>query len=320
MAEAESQVWRVGAIMNEPLPEVLKFCAWYLALGADEVVICFDNPDDPAIDILSDHPRLRCISCTPAFWQSLGLTADDAFVTRQNAALTWIYQKYPDGWLLNVDADEFLFFEGRSVADVLASVPIDKKSLRVKTAERIMAQDEAVLTHFRLPMERAVRHAVYGEDAQLFGPRRQGLVGHAHGKSIVRCGIEGLVLRQHWPRYLRSDGADEMVLHNEDGAYLLHMIGESYEIWRHKLAWRSHARGFTDGLTERVKLAQRSSDPEEALRDLHQRLHHATPERLAALNAQGVLLTLSTDIDALVREYFWVSASDLDAVGKGQET
>lgn len=67
MAEAESQVWRVGAIMNEPLPEVLKFCAWYLALGADEVVICFDNPDDPAINILSDHPRLRCISCTPAF-------------------------------------------------------------------------------------------------------------------------------------------------------------------------------------------------------------------------------------------------------------
>ncbi|MFP3386960.1 glycosyltransferase family 2 protein, partial [Tritonibacter sp. SIMBA_163] len=78
------------------------------------------------------------------------------------------------------------------VADVLAGGPIDKKSLRVKTAERIMAQDEAGLTHFRLPMERAVRHAVYGEDAHLFGPRREGVVGHAQGKAIVRCGIEGL--------------------------------------------------------------------------------------------------------------------------------
>jgi len=152
MADSTAQVWRVGAIMNEPLGEVLKFCAWYLALGADEVVICCDSPDDPAMDALAGHPRIRTIACTPDFWARLQLTPQDSFVTRQNAALTWVYRQYPDGWLLNVDADEFLFFDGRSVSEVLASVPTDMVSLRVVTAEQLLVEDECALSHFRRPM------------------------------------------------------------------------------------------------------------------------------------------------------------------------
>ncbi|KUP93418.1 glycosyltransferase family 2 protein [Tritonibacter horizontis] len=308
MNDASNQVWRVGAIMNEPLAEVLRFCAWYLALGADEVVICFDNPDDEAIALLCDHPRLRCVPCTPQFWSDLELTPQDAFVTRQNAAITWIYQQYADGWLLNVDADEFLFLEQGGLADLLAAVPQGIRSVRIVSAERILTEADDGLTYFRRPMSYEARKLVYGDDAELFGPRRAGLIGHPQGKSVVRCGIPGLRLRQHWPRGGGKDGDKlELLLDHRHGAHLLHMIGADYAIWRSKLAWRCQSRGFTGGLTARIEEALAGPDPETTLRALFARLHSATSALLARLEAEDALLRLRLDIDALVRECFWVT-------------
>jgi len=160
-----------------------------------------------------------------------------------------------------------------------------------------------------------VRKAIYGADAALFGPRREGLVGHPQGKSLVRCGIDGLTLRQHWPRRYQGQAAAEMLLDHGDGAYLLHMIGADYDIWRSKLLWRSGSRGFTDGLSDRVAAALGAAAPEAALRDLYRRLHCATPEQLDRFRDHGVLLTLRMDVASLVQEYFWVAPGDLTATG-----
>ncbi|OIQ25444.1 MAG: glycosyl transferase family 2 [Alphaproteobacteria bacterium MedPE-SWcel] len=311
MSEASTQIWRVGAIMNEPLPEVLRFCAWYIALGADEVVICFDNPDDPALELLKDHPRLRCIPCTPEFWSRVGLTAGDAFVTRQNAAMTWVYQQYDDGWLLNVDADEYLFLENGGLVDLLADVPDRVQSIRVVTAERLVVQQAEEITYFRRPMGYEDRKSVYGADVELFGPRRAGLVGHPQGKSVVRCGVPGLSLRQHWPRAVKGHDLHELLLDHRDGAHLLHMIGADYDVWRSKLDWRCASRGFTAGLTARVQAALAAPEPDAALRSLFARLHCATSELLDRLDSHGALLRLQLNVDALVQEYFGISPGAL---------
>lgn len=312
MAPTVTQAWHVGAIMNEPFKEVLKFCAWYLALGADELTICFDNPDDPAIEALSEHPRVRCIPCTPAFWQSLGLTAESAFVKRQNAALTWIYGQYPDGWLLNVDADEFMYFDGRGVADVLQQEGGQALSIRVITAERVIAPERVGETLFRRPMAYDVRKSVYGTDAKLFGPKRSGLVGHPQGKSFVRCGVAGLQLRQHWPRAGSVEPGEEVLLDHHDGAHLLHMIGADFEIWRNKLAWRCGSRGFTDPLTERIEAALASSQSETELRDLFSRLHALRPDQVTHLEREDALLRLEWDLTVLVQREFGIDLERID--------
>lgn len=314
MNETSAAVWRVGTIMNEPLAEVLRFVAWYLASGAQEVVICFDNPADPAIALLADHPRLTCVPCTAEFWESLGLTPQDAFVTRQNAALTWIYQRQPEGWLLNVDADEFLFFEGRTIGATLAMVPDDALSVRVVTAERLLAPDGLTESLFRRPMEYDTRKRVYGADAALFGPRRAGLVGHPQGKSAVRCGVPGLRLRQHWPRWGREDEPREQILDHRDGAHLLHMIGADFDVWRSKLAWRCGSRGFTTSLTAEIEAALAAADEGARLKELFDRLHRATPERVQRLEEAGALLRLNWDVDAVVAEVFGLSPEALAAL------
>ncbi|WP_255731664.1 glycosyltransferase family 2 protein [Phaeobacter sp. B1627] len=305
--------------MNEPLAEVLRFCAWYIALGADEVVICFDNPEDPALELLSDHPRLRCIACTPEFWARVGLTAGDAFVTRQNAAMTWLYQQYDDGWLVNVDADEYLFLEAGGLVDLLAGVPEELHSVRIVTAERLVVQPGGEITYFRRPMSYEDRKSVYGADVELFGPRRGGLVGHPQGKSVVRCGVPGLTLRQHWPRTVKGQELRERLLDHHDGVHLLHMIGAEYQLWRSKLDWRCASRGFTAGLTTRVQAALAADDPEAALRSLFTRLHCADPALLERLDRHGALLRLRLNVDALVEEYFGISAHALPSGACGPD-
>ncbi|MFC3119257.1 glycosyltransferase family 2 protein [Jhaorihella thermophila] len=104
--------WRVAAILNESLADTMRFAAWYLAEGAHSLLLFFDNPRDPAIGILGDHPRIECVPCTPAFWESIGIRPDARFVKRQNAALTHAYRNTDEPWFLNVDADEFLHVRG----------------------------------------------------------------------------------------------------------------------------------------------------------------------------------------------------------------
>lgn len=299
-----SSVWRVAAILNEPLPDTLRFAAWYLDEGADRLTLFFDNPQDPAIGVLGSHPRIDCIACTPQFWEDLGLTQDARFPKRQNAALTSAYRAQTDGWFLNVDADEFLFVEGRSIGDMLAEQPADVQAVRIITAELVKPREPRSETLFRRPMERDAARRVYGEHAGLFGPRRQGLVGHPQGKSATRAGLGNANVRQHWVELPGSGRATEALLDAGQSCYLLHFIGQGYEVWRAKLDWRSGSRGFTNPLTARIAEASGGPDPERALQELYSILHEMDDATLERLQNEGALVSLILDLDGRAERMF----------------
>ncbi len=294
--------WRVAAILNEGLADTMRFAAWYLAEGAHSVLLFFDNPRDPAIGILGDHPRIECVPCTPDFWESIGIRPDARFVKRQNAALTHAYRNTEEPWFLNVDADEFLHVQGRSIGALLGEQDASVEAVRVETAEAVGAPSRT-RAQFRLPMARDAARRVYGENAHLFGPRRMGLIGHPQGKSATRTGIRGAQVRQHWVER-RREIVNERQVGRAEGCYLLHMIGLDYATWRAKLDWRSASRGFTVPLTERIAQAMRSDDPETSLRALHGAMHVMDDAALDRLAAEGAHLELDFDPDARVREVF----------------
>ena len=93
--------WRVGAILRENLSDTLKFASWYLEAGANGITLVFDDPEDPALSLLADHPKIDVFAATPDFWLELGRDPADAFTKRQNAALNWIYRYTEEDWLLN---------------------------------------------------------------------------------------------------------------------------------------------------------------------------------------------------------------------------
>lgn len=301
--------WRVGAILNEPLADTLRFAAWYLTEGAAGLTLLFDDPQDPAIGVLGEHPRIDCVPCTSDFWSSLGQTPGTRFPKRQNAALTWVYRGLDDGWLLNVDADEFLFAKRGSIGDLLADQPDEIQSVRFETAEVVEPLTPKAATVFRLPMERDVARRVYGDDASLFGPRRKGLVGHPQGKAATRAGIDGVSLRQHWAQLPDGQDVAMRMLGRDDGCYLLHFIGQDYGVWHRKLDWRANSRGFTVPLTERIQAAMAAEQSDSRLRDLHQSLHKVDDDRLNRLRAESVCLELPLDLDGRVRRVFGEAAA-----------
>jgi len=296
--------WRAAAILNESLADTRRFAAWYLAEGANSLLLLFDNPQDPAIGVLGDHPRIDCVRCTPEFWEMLGMTPETNFPKRQNAALTWAYHRTDEPWFLNVDADEFLHVEGRSIATLLGAQPRGIEAVRVVTAEAVRPLMPKEQLQFRLPMERPAATEVYRENKVLFGPRRKGLVGHPQGKSATRTGLPEVRARQHWVEWPDGTPVNERVVGAAQAAYLLHMIGYDFEAWRRKLDWRSGSRGFTTPLTRRIEEAMASDDPDGRLRALYDALHVMDDAALMRLEAVGARLELALDFDAPVRAVF----------------
>ena len=83
-----SEKWYVGAILKEPVSVALRFVAWYLEQGADQILLYFDDPKDPAASILEGHPKVRVVRCTPDVWNTeIKIPAGRPFVRRHGSPL-----------------------------------------------------------------------------------------------------------------------------------------------------------------------------------------------------------------------------------------
>jgi hypothetical protein len=277
--------------------------SWYLREGADRIILCFDDPEDPAISVLQDHPAVECVPCTTAFWQGIGINPKVRFARRQNLVMSHFYRQQADGWFFYVDGDELLHLQGRSLRAELDATPGDVRSVTFLPAENIQGPAGQGAAQFRLAMSRDAVGAVYGEEAGLMH-KRQGLSGHTVGKTANRAGQEGMVLRQHFMQYPDGKVIMDRVLGPADGAFLLHFFDQGYDVWRAKLPWRLASSGFPARMKAVLNDMLASADPEPALRALYDRIHVFDDARLATLAASDAHFALQIDRAALVEAYF----------------
>lgn len=295
--------WHVGAILKEPLHVTLGFVSWFLDSGADRITVLFDDPSDPAIPVLASEPRVHAIACDDTFWRSIKMKPTARFVRRQNHAMTWLYHQCEADWFLNIDGDELVYIPEGDVRGMLDAQPDHVLSLRVLTAETVCLTETGGHA-FRMQMGNKQRRRVYGADADLFPTGRNGLLGHADGKSFTRTGIEGLKLRQHWPVQPDKTNLPQKRLSAEQGVHLLHCIGDDYDQWRSKVEWRSGSHGFPENLKPLVTEILAAPDREPRLRDLYERLHCADEERVQAMTREGVLLQYQPDLTQRAQRRF----------------
>lgn len=280
----------VAAIVREPAVVIRRFLRWYLEQGAERIILFLDDPTDPLLEELRATPKVEPIICTPDFWAGLNLSPERRFTRRQNAALTAAYRALKEGWLLNVDADEFMHFSGYSLAEAVRHFPDDAACVRVATAEQVHLSDGSEA--FRLPIPRDVVTRVYGESAHLFRPR-YGLLGHADGKAFHRAGQNGIRLRQHWAEDGAGNQVEALRLGDADGAHLLHFSAPDFASWRAKLEWRLSSANLAAGVREMlINLRGSHVDPEVAYGALWERLYRLTYDQEVALEAGGGLLRL----------------------------
>lgn len=191
------------------------FIAWHQAIGFGRLYLVFDDPDDPDLRRVADHPAvcvlpadaaLRRAWTQTALFADMGASIDQEVMARQvlNAAVV-MERARRDGhdWLLHIDIDE-LFLppagSARAYFDALASQPLDV--VRFPNLEAVPEADAcpdpvAEVTLFKVPVER-MRAIVQREPALADALRASPRFGagffnlYSNGKSAVRLSAPGL--------------------------------------------------------------------------------------------------------------------------------
>ncbi|WP_460272597.1 glycosyltransferase family 2 protein [Celeribacter sp. ULVN23_4] len=297
------ETWQVACILKEDLKVTLRFVAWYLDMGADRVTLLFDDPNDPAIELLQDLPRVECLPCTEAFWKErIGVRPGARFTRRQNAALTHIYRNTEQDWLLNVDADELLYID-QGMDGFLAAQPEDVDYVRIGPVEKVLQEDEDSLC-LRARMDKDALETVHGEEAKYFARFRRGMVGHPEGKSIIRAGLDVQKLRQHWPKPRDGEAFRERLVPASKDAMLIHLLGEDEAVWKDKIAWRMDSWGFAPAIKEHIQAALETSERDAALTEIYDAFFRADAAKLARLKEQGALIMIEDALDAPAKRLF----------------
>lgn len=297
----QSNTWSVTAIARETPFVIQRFVAWHLALGADRIILFFDDPDDPCISMLAHLDRVTAIPCTAEFWHALGHSPQTRFTKRQNTACRHGYDMVTDGWILNVDADELLMVSGMDVGAFLKSFPATCRSVLIEPAEAVQIGDEAGETVFRAKTPRTVIRAAYGGLRTLMR-RNDGLVGHNVGKSLIRAGQKDFWLRQHFGQLADGSSIIDHTIRPPDGAAILHFFSRGYADWRRKLDYRLTNRGFRPQM--RAALEEARSKGETALHQIYAELHYLSPDQAKILEDAGCLFQFDLEMDRLIGEYF----------------
>jgi hypothetical protein len=154
MATGKEATWGVCATVNER-PEVLEaFVAHYSAIGASEIFLFLDQPDESLMATLARRDGVRCLaSIVLPDVQGKPAPHEDRQKNNFRHALTLA----TSDWLGHVDADELLapIGEQSSFADFLAGIASHYKSVKIAPAEAVFGPGDAIdrswgATHARL--------------------------------------------------------------------------------------------------------------------------------------------------------------------------
>lgn len=302
--------WSAVATVDEPPALVQAWVAWHLALGAKEVFVYFDRPDDPAADLIEGTPRVHVTRCDAAYWEAKG-RRPDPHQSRQLRNGTDAFHRTQAAWLLHLDADEYLWCES-DLAQELSEQEVEVDFVRLRNVERIYRAGEAAPTIFG----DAFRKPLKGQPergAELFGPdflmTSRGLTGHSVGKSITRVrGDRKIAI--HKPRGQNKAETEALVRSFSSSTTLLHFDGLTPLNWIYKLLRKAHSISDEGGIAaspHRQKqldaVVAKAHDPATAT-DLHDRLKVVDETRMSELLWLGLTYEVPFDVTAALAEVF----------------
>ncbi|SPJ31214.1 glycosyltransferase family 2 protein [Falsiruegeria mediterranea] len=301
---AKQATWSIVTIAREPAEVIRRFVAWHLHQGAARIVIHFDDPNDPCVDMVSHLPQVEAVRCTPEFWSTLGVSRETRRMNFiQNAVRKHGYDRASEDWIFPVDADEFVYAApGRSITELLTEAAPEERLLQIRPAEIVTVETGSGHDVFRLPMEREDCKLVY-RDFWKYMARNKGLAGHNAGKSFIRGQLPPFKMRPHWIETPSGEPIVDRVLDGSDGFYVLHYVDSGYEDWRRKLEYRVRLKGYRPRL--RTKLADVLATGDEAeIRRHYELMHSFDNEQADVARTRGLLLEPELDFDPIVSRYF----------------
>ncbi|MBZ4023943.1 hypothetical protein CKO11_15945 [Rhodobacter sp. TJ_12] len=187
--------WAIVAMVDEPAALLAAWAGHHLDLGASEVHLCLDRPQEEAFDLLDGTPCVHLHLDGADDWAFRGIGARPVGMNaRQKYHASRILAQTRAEWLLHCDSDEFLWPEapGTEVGALLDQVPQKINWLQVGVAERVhlrkTPRPDIFAGAYRLPWPRYANEGYQVYDALTRELLNYGLAGHHMGKAMVRAG------------------------------------------------------------------------------------------------------------------------------------
>ena len=221
--------WGIVATVREAPDVIEKFVAHHLIIGANEITLYFDDPNDPALSRVAHLDRVTAIACDTEHWS---FQRPAAHQRRQKHNANEAYRSARTDWIIHIDADE-LISSKQPVGEILSRQKPEVRVVRLGPAEAFVNPKDAGLSIFRLPLPTNKRGARIGAEAYgiEYPLLRQGFLSHVAGKHFTRSAVDGLVLSIHGPKLngLRANGD------SQDDMLLLHLHGGNETDWLAKV-------------------------------------------------------------------------------------
>ena len=279
--------WGVAATVKAPADQVLAFAAHHLDLGAHRIWLHFDDPDDPAADLLSGQDGITVIRCDDPYWQTIAGSRPDTHQVRQIKNIGRILRKAGLDWIGHFDVDEFLLADV-PVAEILADQPADRHIVRAEPWEALhdpaLPDDIFTARAFR----RQLPDDAGDMAAQLYGPLGdlldKGMLSHTVGKCFFRTGVQGMIPRIHGARWKHGDWVFGGRFHPD--LALLHFHAQDAELWKARLPYRLSKGAYQYRPAMQAWLQATTPDGIDLFYD---RIQTARPDLVTALADQGLL-------------------------------
>lgn len=287
--------WGVAATVQAPVAQVLAFAAHHLDLGAQRVWLHFDNPEDPAADLLSGQDRITVIRCDAAYWREVAGERPDTHQVRQVKNITRITRKAGLDWIGHFDVDEFLL-AASPVADMLADLPPDRLILRAEPWEALhdpaLPDDIFTARAFRRQLPdgaEAMATRLYGPAGALLD---HGMLSHTVGKCFFRTGSRDMIPRIHGAR-IKGQAVFGGRFHPD--LALMHFHAQDPVQWKSRLPYRL-AKGAYQYRPEMQRWLTAASPTQ--VDDFYESIQCARPDLLRVLRGHGLL----REIDLRLRD------------------
>ena len=306
-ADPETLRWGIVSTIKAPALNIARFIAWHLDMGAADILINLDQPDQALADRLA-HPKVRFVQCDDAYWAQAPEKARESHQLRQAYNATRAYNRSDMDWLCHIDVDEFLLPD-TALSAHLATVPDDAAYARITPVE-MMASDDPwnYAAHFKRARKHAKRkkHELRTIYPTFGGYVPEGFISYSGGKNIARVGLTNIRFGIH---AMLHKGAKITNGHPLPDVVIGHAHAPSWEVFKQHFLYRINKGSYRKKANGNMVLNDIlnvivEDEGEAGLKVFFDEMCLASPERLDLLAAHDMLMTWTLDLDEKVARYF----------------
>jgi hypothetical protein len=297
--------WGLVSLIKAPLPQIARFAAHHLDLGADRLHIYLDAPAPETAAFLAQNPKVQVTECDAAFWAAQKKPRMKAHQMRQTWVATQAYQDTDVDWLAHIDVDEFLL-PPAPMKELLAGLDKDSTVLRIYPVE-LLAGSQGNELFKLMPRFAGQTRGVLEDLYPTYGAHLPGgFISHREGKNFARTGLMGIRVGIHT---VMQGGAVMANRTKVDNLYIGHAHAPDWPYFRDHMAFRMTRGSYRKSDEDKFRLLDilsflQEEEGEQGVRTFFTEVCEATPRLIEGLEAHNMLLRYPLDLDAKVLRHF----------------